>query len=134
MLLNKTFVFSKKVSTPGSKVSKDRMTFMPCSMCTGTHKLDLLLIGKATSFQEYLSVSLLQDPLKSWVTRESKVPLRICFRSKYFSNKIQLAWKGLAMLQATQMTKNLDQVVRKSKPYFTTKLHTLTSVKMSFKK
>jgi hypothetical protein len=42
-----TWVHEKEKSAPGRKVSKDRLTFMPCSNAAETHKLPLLVLGKA---------------------------------------------------------------------------------------
>lgn len=39
MLSNKTFISSQAADTLGRKVSKDRITVMPCSNATGRHKL-----------------------------------------------------------------------------------------------
>lgn len=73
LLPNKTFVSSKELSAPGRKVSKDRITFMPCSNTTGTHKLDLLVIGKAKNPRAFKNICLpvcYKNQFKSWVTRE----------------------------------------------------------------
>ncbi|XP_062542013.1 jerky protein homolog-like [Armigeres subalbatus] len=42
-----TFVDKNASSAPGRKVSKERVTFMPCSNMDGTLKLPLMLIGKS---------------------------------------------------------------------------------------
>ncbi|XP_015187494.1 PREDICTED: jerky protein homolog-like [Polistes dominula] len=73
LLPNKTFVFSKEASTPGRKVIKDRITFMPCSNATGTHKLDLLVIGKVKNPRAFKNICLpvcYKNQFTSWVTRE----------------------------------------------------------------
>lgn len=41
LLPNKTFVSCKEAIAAGCKVSKDRITLMPCSNATGRYKLDL---------------------------------------------------------------------------------------------
>ncbi|XP_045499486.1 jerky protein homolog-like [Colias croceus] len=46
LLPNKIFVSSKERGRPALKESKDIIKFMPCSNASGTHKLDLLVIGK----------------------------------------------------------------------------------------
>ncbi|CAG4987678.1 unnamed protein product [Parnassius apollo] len=73
LLPNKTFVSSIEASAPGRKVSKDRITFMPCSNATGTHKLDLLVIGKAKNPRAFKNICLpvcYKNQSRSWVTRE----------------------------------------------------------------
>lgn len=73
LLPNKTFVSAEEASAPGRKVSKDRITFMPCSNATGTHKLDLLVIGKAKNPRAFKNICLpvcYKNQIKSWVTRE----------------------------------------------------------------
>ncbi|CAG5048130.1 unnamed protein product [Parnassius apollo] len=73
LLPNKTFVSSTEASAPGRKVSKDRITFMPCSNATGTHKLDLLVIGKAKNPRAFKNICLpvcYKNQSRSWVTRE----------------------------------------------------------------
>lgn len=47
VLPGSTWVHEGEKSAPGRKVSKNRLTFMPCCNATGTHKLPLLVIGKA---------------------------------------------------------------------------------------
>ena len=49
MLPGNTWVHTKEKSDPGRKISKDRVTFMPCSNAGGTHKLPLLVIAKSAN-------------------------------------------------------------------------------------
>uniref|UniRef100_A0A2A4K1H2 HTH CENPB-type domain-containing protein n=1 Tax=Heliothis virescens TaxID=7102 RepID=A0A2A4K1H2_HELVI len=66
-------ISSKEASAPGCKVGKDRITFMPCSNATGTHKLELLVIGKAKNPRAFRNICLpvcFKNQDKSWVTRE----------------------------------------------------------------
>ncbi|XP_049306084.1 tigger transposable element-derived protein 2-like [Bactrocera dorsalis] len=44
-----TLAHSQEKSASGRKISKDRITFMPCCNASGTHKLPLLVIGKSTN-------------------------------------------------------------------------------------
>ena len=46
-LPTKTLAMSKEKSTPGQKSSKERITVMCCGNASGTHKMKLLVIGKA---------------------------------------------------------------------------------------
>lgn len=47
ILPNKTIALDSEKKLSGSKAIKDRFTFMPCANATGTHKLDLQIIGTA---------------------------------------------------------------------------------------
>ena len=46
-LPNKTNVRNFKKSAAGRKAMQERVTIMPCINATGTHKLDLMMIGKS---------------------------------------------------------------------------------------
>ncbi|XP_066259457.1 jerky protein homolog-like [Euwallacea similis] len=46
-LQSKTFAMDTERFAPGHKSSKERLTLMPCSNASGTHKLKLLYIGKS---------------------------------------------------------------------------------------
>lgn len=74
MLPNKTLVHQKETSAPGRKISKDRITFMACANATGSHKLKLLVIGKAQNPRAFKNCTLLpvvyKAQSKGWVTRE----------------------------------------------------------------
>lgn len=47
LLPEKTYVFSMEKRASGVKSEKQRITFLCCSNATGSHKLKLLVIGKA---------------------------------------------------------------------------------------
>lgn len=47
VLPNKTLAHQGEKSAPGRKVKKDRITFMPCANASGSHKLRMLVVGKA---------------------------------------------------------------------------------------
>lgn len=49
VLPGNTWVHANEKSAPGRKISKDRVTFLPCPNAAGTHKLPLLVIGKAAN-------------------------------------------------------------------------------------
>lgn len=74
MLPQKTFVHRTEESAPGRKMSKDRITFMPYANATGTHKLKLLVIGKAKSPRAFKNLTHLpvtyKNQAKGWVTRD----------------------------------------------------------------
>lgn len=73
LLPQKTFVHSSEKSAPGRKLFKNRITFMPCANANGTHKLDLLTVGKAKNPRAFKNVNLpvvYKNQPKSWVTRE----------------------------------------------------------------
>jgi hypothetical protein len=54
----KTFIHREESNAPGRKIAKDRITFMPCSNASGTHKFNLLVIGKAKNPRTFKNVSL----------------------------------------------------------------------------
>lgn len=70
---DKTQATDIEVKAPGSKISKERITFMPCANAAGTHKLPLLVIGKAQKPRAFASVR--KQPVhymgqkNAWVTR-----------------------------------------------------------------
>lgn len=47
LLPGKTFVHRNEAQAPGRKISKERITFMPCANATGNHKLKMFVIGKS---------------------------------------------------------------------------------------
>lgn len=69
----KTLASELEVRAPGSKVSKERITFMPCANAAGTHKLPLLVIGKAQKPRAFASLRKLpvnyMGQRNAWVTR-----------------------------------------------------------------
>ncbi|XP_014366598.2 jerky protein homolog-like [Papilio machaon] len=73
VLPDKTLASSAETSAPGSKVSKERITFMPCANSTGNHKLPLLVVGKAKKPRSFGSVKLpvhYEGQRRAWVTRD----------------------------------------------------------------
>lgn len=52
---DKTLASELELRARGSKVSKERITFMPCANASGTHKLPLLVIGKAQKPRAFAS-------------------------------------------------------------------------------
>lgn len=70
---NKTLASASEIRAPGSKVSKERITFMPCANVTGTHKLSLLVVGKAQRPRAFATVRKLPvhytGQSSAWVTR-----------------------------------------------------------------
>ncbi|XP_013167850.1 PREDICTED: jerky protein homolog-like [Papilio xuthus] len=64
---------NKAKEASADQVSKDRITFMPCSNATGTHKLDLLVIGEEKTPRAFKNICLpvcYKNQIRSWVTRE----------------------------------------------------------------
>ncbi|XP_053968302.1 jerky protein homolog-like [Anastrepha ludens] len=53
-----TMVHSHEKSASGRKISKDRITSMPCCNASGTHKLPLLLIGKSVNPRSFKNLYL----------------------------------------------------------------------------
>lgn len=72
VLPNTTWVHQDEKSAPGRKISKDRITFMPCCNATGTHKLPLLVIGKAQNPRAFKNCQLpvtYRATSRGWMTR-----------------------------------------------------------------
>ncbi|XP_050545073.1 jerky protein homolog-like [Daktulosphaira vitifoliae] len=72
LLPKKTFVHREESNAPGRKIAKDRITFMPCSNASGTHKLNLLVIGKAKNPRAFKNVKIPVDyknQSKAWMTK-----------------------------------------------------------------
>jgi len=71
LLPSKTYVHREERAAPGLKVSKERVTIMPCSNASGTHKLPLLLIGKSNKPRIFKIASLplsYRNQSKAWMT------------------------------------------------------------------
>ncbi|KAJ8959570.1 hypothetical protein NQ314_006219 [Rhamnusium bicolor] len=58
LLPNKTLVHSGEKSAPGRKISKERITFMPCANASGSHKLRLFVLGKAKKPRAFANSSI----------------------------------------------------------------------------
>lgn len=72
LLPNKTYVHQAEASAPGRKLAKDRVTFMPCSNASGTHRMNMLVIGKAKNPRAFKNVQLPVDyknQTKGWMTK-----------------------------------------------------------------
>lgn len=72
LLPKKSFVHREEVSAPGRKLAKDRITFMPCANASGTHKLQLLVIGKSKQPRAFKNVNLpvlYKNQTKGWMTK-----------------------------------------------------------------
>lgn len=67
-----TWVHQNEKSAPGRKLSKDRLTFMPCCNSTGTHKLPLFVLGKSERPRVFKNVTLpviYNGSKKGWMTK-----------------------------------------------------------------
>ena len=72
VLPNQTWVHQEEKSAPGRKISKDRVTFMPCCNASGTHKLPLLVIGKAKNPRAFKNIDLpvtYEATNRGWMTQ-----------------------------------------------------------------
>lgn len=58
LLPEKTFVHKYETTAPGRKLSKERVTFMPCANVTGNHKLRMMVIGKSQNPRAFKNCSL----------------------------------------------------------------------------
>lgn len=73
LLPQKTLAHQAEASAPGRKMSKQRITFMPCSNASGTHKMRLLVLGKSQKPRAFGNLSLpvmYQGQKRAWVTKE----------------------------------------------------------------
>ncbi|KAJ8934737.1 hypothetical protein NQ314_013219 [Rhamnusium bicolor] len=73
LLPNKTSVHSGEKSAPGRKISKERITFMPCANASGSHKLRLFVLGKAKKPRAFANSSIpvsYKGQRKAWVTQD----------------------------------------------------------------
>lgn len=71
MLPDKTLVTSKEKTAPGRKTSKERLTFLTCCNSDGSHRLRLLVIGKAKNPRAFKNAVLPVDykaTAKAWMT------------------------------------------------------------------
>lgn len=55
---NKTFVSCNEKSVPGRKVSKERVTILPCANAAGTHALKMVVIGKSNKPRAFQNIDL----------------------------------------------------------------------------
>lgn len=73
VLPNKTLAHSNEKSAPGRKISKERITFMPCANASGSHKLRLLVVGKSAKPRafgsSFIPVSY-KGQKKGWITKD----------------------------------------------------------------
>lgn len=83
VLPGNTWVHASEQSAPGRKISKDRVTFMPCCNAGGTHKLPLLVIGKFSNPRAFKNVHLpvvYKATARGWMTRDLFIEwFKTCF-------------------------------------------------------
>jgi hypothetical protein len=73
LLPTKIFIHRAEESAARRIMSKDRITFMPCSNASGTHKFEMLVIGKVPkprAFQNQSHSVTYRSQSRGWVTRE----------------------------------------------------------------
>ncbi|XP_050524168.1 jerky protein homolog-like [Daktulosphaira vitifoliae] len=73
LLPDHTLLLSTEKAAPGRKIMKERVTFMPCANATGSHKVRLLVVGKAHKPRAFKSVALpvyYRGQKNAWVTRD----------------------------------------------------------------
>jgi len=72
-LQDKALVTHNEVSAPGHKLSKERITIMPCTNASGQHKLPLMIIGKSKTPRCFKNINLPRMHYRSsknaWQTR-----------------------------------------------------------------
>lgn len=67
-----TLVHSAEATAPGRKISKDRITFMPCANADGTHKLPMVVLGHAQKprcFKNQLIPIYYRANKNAWMTK-----------------------------------------------------------------
>ncbi|XP_053968099.1 jerky protein homolog-like isoform X3 [Anastrepha ludens] len=67
----KTYASSLEKRTPGVKFEKQRITFLCCSNATGSHKLKILVIGKAKNprcFRNFQCLTDYKSSKSAWMT------------------------------------------------------------------
>lgn len=72
VLPNKTFVSRQETSVPERKVSKERVTFLPCSNASGLHRLKMVVIGKSQNPRAFKNVDIpvnYYGQKSSWMTK-----------------------------------------------------------------
>lgn len=71
LLPEKTYVSTLEKSAPGAKTEKQRFTFLCCANASGTHRLKLLVIGKAKNprcFKNFACPTEYKSSKSSWMT------------------------------------------------------------------
>ncbi|XP_056636786.1 jerky protein homolog-like [Diorhabda sublineata] len=70
-LPEKTLVSSQEKSAHGRKISKERVTFLACCNADGSHKLKMLMIGKAINPRAFKNADIpveYKSPANAWIT------------------------------------------------------------------
>lgn len=73
MLPQKTLAHRSEEVAPGRKMSKERITFMPCANASGSHKLKLLVLGKSKKPRSFGNSNIpvtYKGQKKAWVTKD----------------------------------------------------------------
>ncbi|XP_037827591.1 jerky protein homolog-like isoform X2 [Lucilia sericata] len=104
LLPDKTYVAMQEKSAPGTKMEKQRVTFLCCANASGAHRLKLLIIGKAKnprSFKNFVCPTDYKNSKSAWMTsaifkhwfHQSFVP-----QVKLFLKKKNLPMKALLLI------------------------------------
>lgn len=70
---SKTFVSHSEKAVPGRKVSKERVTILPCANASGTHKLKMVVIGKSNNPRAFKNIDLpvhYYGQKSAWMTKD----------------------------------------------------------------
>lgn len=70
---SKTFVSYDEKSVPGRKVSKERVTILPCANAAGTHTLKMVVVGKSKKPRAFKNIDLpvhYYGQKSAWMTKE----------------------------------------------------------------
>jgi hypothetical protein len=104
-LPSKTIVSQEEKSAPGHKSSKERKTVLACSNASGTHKLQLVCVGKSKKPRSFMGIEkryfpvhyynhrktwMNQEILKDWFFKKFVPSVREHFRSKNLPERAML--------------------------------------------
>lgn len=112
-----TWVHQDEKSAPGRKISKDRLTFMPCCNAAGSHKLPLLVLGKAANPRAFKNESSLpvvyKASTKGWMTRPLFMKwFKRCFipEVKKFLTTVNKPLKALLLIDNAPSHPSVEEV------------------------
>jgi hypothetical protein len=70
-LPSKMLVSQEEKSVPGHKSSKERTTVLACSNASGTHKLQLVCIGKSNKPRSFMGTDMRYSPVHYYNKRKA---------------------------------------------------------------
>lgn len=117
MLPDRTLVHHEENSAPGRKVSKERITFVPCANGDGSHKLKMMVIGKSKnprSFKNCIIPVEYHATNKAWMT--SALFVKWFHKSfvkqvKTFQKDNNMSGKALLLIDNARSHSTEDQLI-----------------------